>query len=91
MPKELLLYGSVQGVFCRYYCSQNAKRLGIRGSATNLPNGTVQVLLDTNDDEITKEFVKAIRENTFGYRFYGHISRVLINNYNGTIKGDYIF
>ncbi|MDY6970605.1 MAG: acylphosphatase [Spirochaetota bacterium] len=90
MAKELILSGRVQGVFCRNYCSKIGIKLGIKGSATNLSDGTVQVLL-LCDDKMVKTYVKTLKENTFNLRFYGQIKNVEIHNYSGSIKGDYTF
>ncbi len=89
---ELILTGMVQGVFCRHYCSQTAKRLGLRGSATNLMDGSVQVILLTDDEGKIAEYVKALKENSFSIRFFGKITGIDINkNYQGAVDGDYIF
>jgi acylphosphatase len=89
---ELILTGRVQGVFCRHYCSQTAKRLGLRGSATNLMDGSVQVLLATDDETQISRYVQALRENPFGIRFWGSITGIEVNkNYQGHIDGDYVF
>ncbi|HNR88671.1 MAG TPA: acylphosphatase [Spirochaetota bacterium] len=90
MPKELILSGRVQGVFCRDYCRQNARRLGLRGSASNLANGSVRVLLDC-DDERVDEYVRALRGNPFGFRFHGRISDITVTEYRGGMGGDYVF
>ncbi len=90
MAKELILTGRVQGVFCRNYCSQYGRTLGIRGSATNLRDGNVRVLLDC-DDELVNDYIRAIKQNTLGIRFYGHIDDVRVSDYSGSIKGDYTF
>lgn len=90
MPKELILSGRVQGVFCRNYCSQNARKLGLHGSATNLMDGSVRVLLDC-DDERVDEYVRALRENPYGYHFLGRIADIAVNDYRGRILGDYVF
>lgn len=89
--KELILRGSVQGVFCRHYCRENAKRLGIRGSATNLMDGSVRVLIDCDDDNILKQYIKSLRENPYNIRFYGSIRDIQVNDYSGHITGDYTF
>ncbi len=91
MAKELILSGVVQGVFCRSYCSQYGRRLGIRGSATNLMNGTVRVLLDCDDDNLVNDYIRAIKQNSLGIRFYGRINDVKVNDYSGPIRGDYTF
>lgn len=89
---ELILSGRVQGVFCRHYCSQNAKRLGLHGSATNLMDGTVQVVLDTDDDAAVQNYIRVLRENSFGVRFWGGITGIKVGkNYTGNRDGDYSF
>ena len=89
---ELTLSGRVQGVFCRHYCSQNAKRQGLRGSATNLSDGTVQVILDTDDETAVQEYIRTLRENPFGVRFWGSITGIKVGkNYSGSRQGDYTF
>lgn len=89
---ELILTGMVQGVFCRHYCSQTAKRMGLRGSATNLMDGSVQVILVTDDEKKIAQYVQALKENSFGIRFFGKITGIDINrNYQGHVDGDYVF
>lgn len=41
-----LVSGSVQGVGFRYWVRQEAQSLGLAGSATNLPDGRVQVIAE---------------------------------------------
>jgi len=91
MAKRLILHGVVQGVFCRYYCSETAKRLGLHGAATNLYDGTVEVLLDTDEVALVDSFILALKTNPYGIRFYGSISRVDTSDYQGSIRGDYRF
>ena len=91
MAKRLILHGVVQGVFCRYYCSETAKRLGLHGGASNLPDGTVEVLLDTDDETLVDSYIHALKTNPYGIRFYGSISRVDTSEYKGSIRGDYRF
>lgn len=91
MAKELILTGIVQGVFCRKYCSDNAKKLGLKGGASNLHNGTVCVILDTDSEEIIAKYISALKQNPYGYRFYGRIDNVSVANFSGTIRGDYVF
>ncbi len=91
MAKELILKGIVQGVFCRKFCSDYAKKFGIRGSASNLSNGNVRVILDTDDEQKISRYVQAIKFNPDGYIFYGRIDDVGVANYSGPIRGDYVF
>jgi acylphosphatase len=41
--RHFLVTGTVQGVFFRQSARHEAERLGIRGSARNLPDGSVEV------------------------------------------------
>jgi acylphosphatase len=65
--------------------------LRIRGSASNMPNGTVKVLLDTDDMDLVSRYKNAIRTNPRGERFYGSIQSIDVSSYQGSIYGDYTF
>lgn len=91
MSKRIILTGDVQGVFCRQYCSQYGRLLKIRGSATNQNDGSVRVLLDTDDADILKLYIYNVVNNPKGFRFFGKIDRVELFDYKGEIIGDYMF
>ncbi len=91
MAVKLLLKGVVQGVFCRNYCSKYGKKLGVRGSATNLPDGSVRVLLDTEDKSIVDNYIYHLMNNPMRLMFYGRIDNVETIEYYGKIHGDYFF
>jgi acylphosphatase len=91
MAKQLILDGVVQGVFCRSYCKQYARMMKIKGTATNLPGGTVRVVLGTDDESLVREYVTQLRTNPRGYTFYGTISSISVSDYSGPVTGDYIF
>lgn len=91
MAKQLILDGVVQGVFCRSYCSQYAKKMKIRGTATNLPDGTVRVVLETDDEALVREYAAHLKANPMGYTFYGTISNISVTDYRGPLTGDYRF
>ena len=91
MAKELILSGRVQGVFCRKYSSDYAKKFGLSGSASNLYDGTVRVILETEDEQMINKYILALKQNPFGFRFYGRIDDVRISNYSGKVNGDYMF
>lgn len=74
--KELILRGKVQGVACRYYCIENARALGLRATATNLLDGTVRVVLDTEDEASIKKYISYLRENPCNVRFWGTITGI---------------
>lgn len=91
MPKELILTGKVQGVFCRQFCTQNAKKLGLTGSASNLSDGSVRVILNTEDEEKISRFIHALKTNPYNFTFFGSISNITIKDYSGPVRGDYHF
>ncbi|MDH5716008.1 MAG: acylphosphatase [Spirochaetia bacterium] len=91
MAVKLILHGKVQGVYCRKYCQENAQKLNIKGSASNMPDNTVKVILDTNDEKIIDEFIRHLKENPFKFSFYGNITKIDINKNENFIKGDYNF
>ncbi len=76
--KEIILSGHVQGVACRYYCIENARYIGLRATATNLANGTVRVMLDTDDDDRVRTFIRNLIENPYGVRFWGTITDIKV-------------
>jgi acylphosphatase len=61
MIKEVLVtvYGNVQGVFFRQFALNKAKELGIVGYAKNLPEGTVEVVAQGEEEKL-KEFMNSI-------------------------------
>ncbi len=91
MAKRLILHGIVQGVFCRRYCSQYARKFGIHGSASNLRDGTVSVILQNDEPEVINDYIRSIKTNPMGYTFYGRIDRVDIHDHSGPAGGDYHF
>lgn len=48
------VYGIVQGVGFRYYTQQEASRLGLCGRATNLSDGSVEVIAQGQAEAIEK-------------------------------------
>jgi len=91
VAKKLVLRGRVQGVFCRNYCRQYALKMGLGGSATNLRDGTVRVILDTDDELIVREYVASLKNNPSGFTFFGSITGVDVSDYSGRSGGDYNF
>lgn len=89
MAQKIVLRGIVQGVFCRAYCHKVAKLLGLHGSATNCPDGSVRVLIDSDDKKRVLEYVEALKQNRHNITFYGSIHSVEVSSYDGAIDGDY--
>ncbi len=50
--KRLLVSGRVQGVFFRDSCRRQAQALGVSGSADNLADGRVEVILEGERDPV---------------------------------------
>ena len=88
---RLILSGRVQGVACRHYCSRYGRHLGLQGAASNLRDGTVEVLLNTDDRSIISSYINAVTVNTLGLTFFGHISDIETEAYQGSLGGDYEF
>lgn len=89
MGVELILKGRVQGVGCRYYCEKVARKLGLSGAATNLYDGTVSVILDTDNPGMIGRYIEALRNNSFNIHFFGTIHSISQKTYLGRIEGDY--
>lgn len=52
--KRLVVRGRVQGVFYRETCRRVATEAGVAGSARNLPDGTVEVVLEGDDAAVRR-------------------------------------
>jgi acylphosphatase len=52
VAKRIIVSGRVQGVFFRDTCRREANRLGVSGSAANLPDGTVEVVAEGDEDAV---------------------------------------
>ncbi len=91
MIKKIILKGRVQGVGCRGYCGRYARKYLISGSATNLSDGSVRLIMNIKDELVLERFVSALISNPDGFMFYGRIEDVSISEYNGKTDGDYNF
>ena len=91
MPSRLILTGRVQGVFCRGYCSKYGKLQGISGAVSNLPDGTVEVLLDTDNTVVLENYIVMLKTNPRKITFYGRIDFITTEKYYDAIMGDYFF
>jgi len=91
MPIKLTLKGRVQGVFCRNYCSEYARQLNIHGSASNQSDGTVHVILNTDDSELIRRYIFCLLNNPMDFQFYGKIVTVDQQDHSEQTSGDYVF
>jgi acylphosphatase len=91
MVKKITLHGRVQGVGCRGYCASYGKKLGLRGSATNMRDGSVVVLIESENIEQVRLYIDYLLSNPSGNYFHGKIDRYTIEDYAGLLSGDYRF
>jgi acylphosphatase len=63
--------GHVQGVGYRWFVRELASAAGLSGSATNLPDGRVEVVLEGDDDAVS-----SVVSGLDGPRAPGSVSRV---------------
>ncbi|MCL1865764.1 MAG: acylphosphatase [Spirochaetes bacterium] len=91
MIKKIILKGKVQGVGCRGYCARYAGKFAIRGSATNLRDGTVRLIIEAENELIVQKYISSLLSNPDGYMFYGNIKDMDVSDYLGKIDGDYNF
>ena len=54
VTRRFLVFGKVQGVFFRHSARLEANRLGIRGSARNMPDGSVEVVAQGEDAAVAE-------------------------------------
>lgn len=56
----LVVHGAVQGVGYRYFVKTKAKKYGINGFVRNVEDGSVEVLAESGNEKLIKEFIKEI-------------------------------
>ena len=58
---KFVVSGTVQGVFFRQFCKEQADKLELRGYVRNLESGTVEVLVEGEKDNI-EEMYKILKK-----------------------------
>jgi acylphosphatase len=89
MPFEVILSGHVQGVGCRWYCSRVGQIFKLHGTATNLDDGTVQILLETEDTDLAEAYASVLKENRFDLSFWGKIESAEVSRITSFSAGEY--
>ena len=59
--QNIIFIGRVQGVGFRYFTHRVAQQLGVRGRVKNLPNGTVEVYAEGDEDPM-EQFLTGIKK-----------------------------
>jgi len=62
---HIIISGNVQGVFFRHNTNKVANKLGLKGFVKNLPDGTVEVIVE-GDEEKLKELIKFCKKGPEG-------------------------
>ena len=62
--KHIIFYGRVQGVGFRYYAVNKANQLGLTGWVRNLPDGTVEMEVQGNEQSID-ELIIFLQNRTY--------------------------
>jgi acylphosphatase len=52
--RRVVVQGRVQGVFFRQACRREAERLGVSGSARNLDDGRVEVVVEGDEGDVAE-------------------------------------
>jgi acylphosphatase len=52
MTARFVVFGMVQGVGFRWFVARHARAIGLTGYARNLPNGTVEVVVDGPEESL---------------------------------------
>lgn len=54
--KRFLITGTVQGIFFRQFCKEEATKLGLRGYVRSLESGEIEVLVEGSRESIDSLF-----------------------------------
>jgi len=73
IARQIIFEGRVQGVGFRYTCRELAKGFDLVGFAKNLPDGTVQLVLQGDSDEIEEYLDEIVDESALSHHIKGHL------------------
>ena len=63
---HLLVTGSVQGVNFRWFAQEKAKECGIKGWVKNMPDGTVEIMCESETEKAYRDFLNQIEKKYSG-------------------------
>ena len=58
--RRIIVHGMVQGVGFRYFVQRLGKRLGLTGNVCNLPDGTVEIVVEGSPGPM-EDFTREVR------------------------------
>lgn len=71
---HMIAHGRVQGVGFRFFVREQATPLGITGWVKNLPDGTVEILAEGDENEVLDVFIDRIRKGPL----FGRIAELTV-------------
>ena len=63
---HLSVKGSVQGVNFRWFVQSTAKELGLNGWVKNMPDGSVEILCESETEKTYREFLQIVEGSSGG-------------------------
>jgi len=80
---KIIIQGTVQGVFFRQFCKENAEKLNIKGFVRNLENSNVEIIAEGDSENMLK-FIEILRKGPA----YAQIRNVNVEEkkYSGDLK-----
>ncbi len=60
--KRIVVSGLVQGVGYRFFAVRVAQGLGVTGFVRNLPEGTVEILAQSESEDVLKTFIAKLEQ-----------------------------
>ena len=81
---RILISGMVQGVSYRYFAKEAADSLGVKGWVRNLPDGRVEALAQSVDEETEKRVIRALEQGPA----YGNVTGIECTPVDDSMKYD---
>ncbi|WP_411845407.1 acylphosphatase [Roseibacillus persicicus] len=74
IARQTIFEGRVQGVGFRYTCKELAKGYDLTGSVENLPEGTVKLILQGEEEEIEEYLQDLSEESALSHHIKGQMT-----------------